>query len=378
MEWSPGPGVHFSRTSYRSSSPNARPGPGMNDPFAPFFQTFSTILEGAGGAARQNGDRGSGTMPFPAAFHQHFQQAMHPHGGSTSPLQEGQARHGFAMGGSMPATPLLTPRDANNPQPNAFPVDNLQGLLGTLIRGMQDMQGSPAAHNNQGAPGFPPLHFFTQFLNPANAQHGDAVYTEEALDRIITQFMDAQNGQTAPGPASEAAIAALPKKKADKSILGQEGKAECSVCMDNVSLGDEVTVLPCSHWFHGECVGAWLKEHDTCPHCRQGIMAKDAGDHPISANIPRQPGQEPRNSQAPLSPPDGNNGFHFAWHAGSGPGSPSSRSPHSPSSSRSRRRSAARDMRNSGDASSSGSGNGTGGFTGWVRSHFGGGSNNHE
>ena len=248
---------------------------------------------------------------------------------------------------------------------------------------MQDMHGGPGApHNNPGAPNFPPLQFFAHFLNPANARHGDAVYSEEALDRIISQFMEAQNGHTAPGPASAEAIAQLPKRKADESILGSDGKAECSVCMDNVEMGDEVTVLPCSHWFHGDCVGAWLKEHDTCPHCRQGIMPKESQQ---GSDLPRNPGQEPRNSQPPLSPPDGNNGFHFAWHAGPAHASSSSPSPQSPPASwsrhesRSRRRSAARESRrSSGDGNGSSSGGGGGGLTGWVRSHFGSGSNNHE
>ena len=363
----------------------------MNDPFTPIFQSFSAIMQGAGGAQQQNGSRNPGSMPiFPPGVFGQVQQPMPPHGsgsGSTSPLQERPARQGFVFGGPpLSETPHLSPRDADSPQPTAFHVDNLQGLLGTLLRSMQEMQGGPGAQNHQGAPGLPPLHFFAQFLNPANAQHGDAVYSEEALDRIISQFMEAQNGHNAPGPASEAAIAALPKKKADVSILGPEGKAECSVCMDNVSLGDEVTVLPCSHWFHQECVGAWLREHDTCPHCRQGIMAKDGGSQPGSPDALRQPGQEPRNSQPPLSPPDGNHDFHFAWNAGPGSSSPSSRTPPSPQSpwarheGRSRRRSTGRDTRSGGDASSSGSGNGngTGGFTGWVRSHFGGGSSHHE
>ncbi|KAL8824206.1 MAG: hypothetical protein Q9191_005225 [Dirinaria sp. TL-2023a] len=268
VEWNAGPGLHFSRTSFRSTSPNSRHVQGMPDPFAPFFQSFSTMLAGAGRFPHQNVGRSNGRMqPLSPAVFQHFQHGSEP----TSPLQEGPARQGFARSGlAMPASPHLAPRDADNAQPNAFPLDNLHGLLGTLFRGMQDMHGGPgASQSNPGAPNFPPLQFFAHLLNPANARHGDAVYSEEALDRIISQFMEAQNGHTAPGPASAEAIAQLPKKKVDKSILGPDGKAECSVCMDNVDLGDEVTVLPCTHWFHGECVGAWLKEHDTCPHCRQ-------------------------------------------------------------------------------------------------------------
>lgn len=216
---------------------------------------------------------------------------------------------------------------------------------------------------------------FQQFLSsifaPTHAAHGDVVYSEEAFDRIISQFMEAQNGTSAPGPASAAAINALPKKPVDKSMLGTDGKAECSVCMDNVSLGDEVTVLPCQHWFHGDCVGAWLKEHDTCPHCRQGIMPKDSeleNNHPV-----RSPGQAPQHSQPPLHVrTDVPRTFHFSYHSGS----PSSTRTHDhpPSRPQQRRRSSASRAsgRNGGEGSSSGSGSGGGGFTSWVRSHLGG------
>ena len=125
-----------------------------------------------------------------------------------------------------------------------------------------------------------------------NAQHGDAVYSQEALDRVITELMEQHRGSTAPGPASAAAIAALPKVPVNKSMLDDEGKAECSVCMDRVEVGDEVTMLPCKHWFHAECAGAWLNEHDTCPHCRQSITPKEGNR------------EEPRSSnQAPLHSP---------------------------------------------------------------------------
>ena len=48
FEWNPAPGVHFARTSYRSSSPISRGQ--ANDPFGPLFQSISTIFEGAANA----------------------------------------------------------------------------------------------------------------------------------------------------------------------------------------------------------------------------------------------------------------------------------------------------------------------------------------
>jgi hypothetical protein len=85
---------------------------------------------------------------------------------------------------------------------------------------------------------------FASLLNPASAVAGDAVYSQEALDMIISAFMEQHPQSNAPGPASEEAIASLPKKNLDEKMLGPELKAECSVCMDDVTVGDEVVVLP--------------------------------------------------------------------------------------------------------------------------------------
>ena len=164
---------------------------------------------------------------------------------------------------------------------------------------LQSMQASMTDSHGDDGPrtGIPNFNtFITQMLGGVS---GDAVYSEEALDRIITQMMDQNHQGSAPGPASAAAIAALPKRPADKTMMGSDGKAECSVCMDAVEIGNEVTVLPCNHWFHGDCVGAWLKEHDTCPHCRAGIMPKEGG-----TSAPRSPGQAPRHSQNPFPDPN--------------------------------------------------------------------------
>lgn len=125
-----------------------------------------------------------------------------------------------------------------------------------------------------------PFDLLNQLFNPGNARQGDMVFSQEAFDRVMTQLMEQNNGSNAPPPASEDAIRSLGKKKVDREMLGNEGAAECSICMDNVALGDEVTVLPCNHWFHGDCVTAWLKEHDTCPHCRKPISNSDQNQRP--------------------------------------------------------------------------------------------------
>jgi len=111
--------------------------------------------------------------------------------------------------------------------------------------------------------------------NPTNGRQGDMVWSQEAFDRILEQLAEQNNASTAPGPASEAAIKSLPKRKVTKDMMGIDGTAECSICMDDVELGSDVTVLPCNHWFHGDCVVAWLKEHDTCPHCRKPITVPE-------------------------------------------------------------------------------------------------------
>ena len=157
---------------------------------------------------------------------------------------------------------------------------------------MGNAQGPPGPHP-PGGPANNPFAILSQLMNPANAQRGDAVFSQEALDRVISQLMEQNAGSTAPPPASEAAIQSLPTRKVEDSMMGNDGKAECSICMDNVEIGQDVTVLPCNHWFHGDCVTAWLKEHDTCPHCRKGIT-KPPGEAQRS-----QSEQPPSNSRRP-------------------------------------------------------------------------------
>jgi E3 ubiquitin-protein ligase RNF115/126 len=188
-----------------------------------------------------------------------------------------------------PDIAMYVPRSPRRPPPNGrrslyvisltAPPDQLGSLVGNILGGLGPPPGAAGDHDRGGMP--PGLQgLFASLLNPANARAGDAVYSQEALDQIISTLMEQHPTSNAPGPASPDAIAALPKKILDEMLLGPEGKGECSVCMDDVHIGDEVVMLPCSHWFHEACASAWLGEHNTCPICRKGIEGDDAPSSP--------------------------------------------------------------------------------------------------
>ena len=410
VEWHGPNGMHFSRISFRSNIPTNRPPPTTGTDI--FGDMLSTILNSPAAATRNNAsDRRSGPPPRTGMTFEAFPR---------SPLQEGPPRQAF---GTYSGTAWINDPGGNAGPPHPLPIDDFQGILSNLLAIMQHDPHGPSGEAREagGAPPpqpFGPLSFLQQLFNPANARAGDAVFTQEALDRVISQLMEQHSTSTAPGPASAAAIAALPKVQIGKEHLDSQGKAECSICMDSLELGNEVTQLPCKHWFHGECVGAWLGEHDTCPQCRRGIMPKE-GD----GSQPRSPGQVPRNMQSTpwplnrtgsmgsggagigaganraMSPEEVRRGLGFpstptresSWRQvpGAYPGSGSRQHPYevpeSPGAggraqrpSVSRRQSSSQQSRGSGSGRSggggSGNGGGGGGITGWLGRHLGGGS----
>ncbi|KAK3318333.1 hypothetical protein B0H66DRAFT_233378 [Apodospora peruviana] len=210
-------------------------------------------------------------------------------------------------------------------------LPNFDTIFGDLMRGGPSPHGTDP-HRQPGVgdrpqPGAIGLAAMLQeiigaAINPANAVHGDVVYNEEALDRIVSQLMEQHPQSNAAPPASQTAIDQLEKKKLTDEMMGSEGKAECTICIDEMHRGDDVTVLPCTHWFHGECVTLWLKEHNTCPICRRAIEAREGRGETrpnFSAGGQQSAGEQsqtaagPSSSESPLrgrpSPPDGNGSY---------------------------------------------------------------------
>lgn len=123
---------------------------------------------------------------------------------------------------------------------------------------------------------------------------GDAVYSQEALDRIISNLMEANPQSNAAPPATDEALKNLERKPVSKEMLAHESKTECSICIDDINEGDMALFLPCKHWFHEDCVVMWLKEHNTCPICRTPIEKNDRSPNnsndPQSRMPPNNPG----------------------------------------------------------------------------------------
>lgn len=158
-------------------------------------------------------------------------------------------------------------------------------------------------------------------LNPAYAMSGDAVYSQEALDRIISNLMEANPQSNAAPPATDEALKNLERKAVNKDMLEGETKTECSICIDDIKLGDMALFLPCKHWFHEDCVVLWLKEHNTCPICRTPIEKKEPGGN---TNNPRgSPSNAPGSDNAggPGAP------FSGAFSGSSSGGGPASSQP---------------------------------------------------
>jgi len=75
-------------------------------------------------------------------------------------------------------------------------------------------------------------------------------------------------------------INSLSVQKVSEELV--EKKTTCGVCLDELTLGEDIVELPCQdkHYFHikkEECGGIypWLKENNTCPLCRHEFPSEE-------------------------------------------------------------------------------------------------------
>ncbi|CAA6655006.1 unnamed protein product [Spirodela intermedia] len=54
----------------------------------------------------------------------------------------------------------------------------------------------------------------------------------------------------------------------DANIKSPDDELLCSVCLEQVNVGELIRSLPCLHQFHASCIDPWLRQQGTCPICK--------------------------------------------------------------------------------------------------------------
>ncbi|POO04096.1 43kDa postsynaptic protein [Trema orientale] len=106
--------------------------------------------------------------------------------------------------------------------------------------------------------------------------------TSESIDSLPTykfKLKKNRNGSDRDGNSSvsEGGVIAAGTEK-ERVISGED--AVCCICLAKYANNDELKELPCSHFFHKECVDKWLKINASCPLCKNAV-----GDSPLLGSL---------------------------------------------------------------------------------------------
>jgi hypothetical protein len=129
-------------------------------------------------------------------------------------------------------------------------------------------------------------------INIGNVNLGDFA-TDANFDEIVTQILNQFDPSANNQRISDEDLQHLPRSKVTQQHVDNE--SQCTTCMDSFNLGEEVGELACHHIFHVDCIIPWLRNHNTCPVCRQQV-------NPETENWRNE------NPSNPL-PPEQRNGF---------------------------------------------------------------------
>ncbi|KAG9160781.1 hypothetical protein Leryth_008624 [Lithospermum erythrorhizon] len=73
------------------------------------------------------------------------------------------------------------------------------------------------------------------------------------------------------GQQASPSVSAEKKQDPPNVTLAEKGSDDeltCSVCLEQVNVGELIRSLPCLHQFHANCIDPWLRQQGTCPVCK--------------------------------------------------------------------------------------------------------------
>mmetsp|Transcript_108514 Transcript_108514/g.305851 ORF Transcript_108514/g.305851 Transcript_108514/m.305851 type:complete len:417 (+) Transcript_108514:73-1323(+) len=82
--------------------------------------------------------------------------------------------------------------------------------------------------------------------------------------------------QAASQPTSAATLRSLPRIKVTNYDIEVNESTECSICLDELAVGQPALRIPCGHLYHEDCVQDWLRKSNECPVCRYELPTDNA------------------------------------------------------------------------------------------------------
>lgn len=96
-------------------------------------------------------------------------------------------------------------------------------------------------------------------------------FTGHGLEQLLQHLAENDPNRYGTPPAKKEAVEAIPTV----TIKEQEKAVQCSVCLDDFEVGNEVKEMPCKHMFHDKCIIPWLELHSSCPVCRYELPSDE-------------------------------------------------------------------------------------------------------
>ncbi|XP_048733444.1 E3 ubiquitin-protein ligase RNF115-like [Ostrea edulis] len=181
--------------------------------------------------------------------------------GSSNPTQNGVESESEEDEGRLPSRPQrlrpLTRISVRTGGPRTRQMRQPQYLHGLLQLFVDRLTGEMGQ----------PMNFMALHGNPA-----DYAWGVGGLDNIITQLLNQLEG-SGPAPAEKTKIDSLPTVKI--SQIQVDNVLQCSICMEDFEIDEQVKKLPCEHHYHKPCIVTWLEMHGTCPVCRIDLNGVD-------------------------------------------------------------------------------------------------------
>jgi hypothetical protein len=92
--------------------------------------------------------------------------------------------------------------------------------------------------------------------------------TLESINALPTHKFKVKKDRNSDDNSGDAGVVAAGTEK-ERVISGED--AVCCICLAKYTNNEELRELPCSHFFHKECVDKWLKINALCPLCKAEV-----------------------------------------------------------------------------------------------------------